>query len=412
MSLRINTNVAVLMAHNNMVKDDHGLGTSLERLSSGLRINKAADDAAGMTIADSLNSQAIGVGQAIRNTNDVISIVQTADAALDDSIRIINTIKTKAIQAAQDGQTMDSRKAIQADIDKLMEEIDMIARTTSFNNQKLLFGNFTNKRFQVGSYSGETVNVSIGSAQSNKIGHVTSGNLTITGNKAGMVKLSIYSNRQNKHYLVEPVEVAFDNAVEHGMGTLADAINKLSNTLGILAADIVKSTTDLNILCGFTDADFTISGVTIGKVIVQTNDADGSLVKAINNKTSQHGVTASVNASGYLTLTSIDKRTIQVTSSSIEMGSGTVANAVLRGSNLSTLGYVQLNQVGSSETVVTDVGGADVVALTTDLEIVGDTTTTINSTMAAGSSLAENSMLILGWQADHDMVGDIFSSNI
>ena len=138
MSLRINTNVAALAAHQAMIKNDGLLAASLGRLSSGLRINKAADDAAGMAIADALKSQALGLGQAIRNASDGISVVQTADGALQESINIINTIKTKAIQAAQDGQTTDSRKAIQADINKLMEELDMIAKTTAFNNQKLL----------------------------------------------------------------------------------------------------------------------------------------------------------------------------------------------------------------------------------------------------------------------------------
>ena len=148
MALRINTNVSALNAHKNMVKTDNKLSTSLERLSSGLRINKAADDASGMSIADSLRSQGMGLGQAIKNANDGINIVQTADAALEESINIVNTIKTKAIQAAQDGQTTESRAAIQADIDKLMEELDMIARTTSFNGQKLLSGQFTDKNFR------------------------------------------------------------------------------------------------------------------------------------------------------------------------------------------------------------------------------------------------------------------------
>ena len=112
MSLTINTNVTALNAHRNMVKNDHALSSSLEKLSSGLRINRAADDASGMAIADSLRSQALGLGQAIRNANDGISMVQTADGALDESIKIINTIKAKAIQAAQDGQTTESRKAI------------------------------------------------------------------------------------------------------------------------------------------------------------------------------------------------------------------------------------------------------------------------------------------------------------
>ena len=113
MALRINTNIAALNAHKNLTKTDNSLSSSLEKLSSGLRINKAADDASGMAIADSLKSQSLGLGQAIRNGNDAISIVQTADAALEESINIVNTIKTKSIQAAQDGQSSESRSAIQ-----------------------------------------------------------------------------------------------------------------------------------------------------------------------------------------------------------------------------------------------------------------------------------------------------------
>src|SRR5438132_4194686 len=192
MSLSINTNVSALNAQRNMLKNNNALSSSLEKLSSGLRINHAADDASGLAIADLLRSQFLGLGQAIRNANDGISVVQTADGALDESIKIINTIKTKSIQAAQDGQTIESRQAIQQDVTRLLGELDLIANNTSFNNQKLLSGSFTNKAFQVGAYSGETVNLSIGSAQTTKIGHVTTGDLTLSG--AGTAQISMYSN--------------------------------------------------------------------------------------------------------------------------------------------------------------------------------------------------------------------------
>ena len=134
MTLKINTNIAAMIAYRNLLRTDNGLTASLEKLSSGLRINRAADDASGMAIADSLRSQGLALGQAIKNANDGISIVQTADGALEEAINIGNTIKTKAIQAAQDGQTTESRKAIQSDINRLTEELDIIAKTTSFNN--------------------------------------------------------------------------------------------------------------------------------------------------------------------------------------------------------------------------------------------------------------------------------------
>ena len=110
MSFRINTNISALNAHTIGVANNRSLHSSLEKLSSGLRLNKAADDASGMAIADSLRSQSEGLGQAVRNANDAIGIIQVADKAMDEQLKILDTIKTKAIQAAQDGQTTETRK--------------------------------------------------------------------------------------------------------------------------------------------------------------------------------------------------------------------------------------------------------------------------------------------------------------
>ena len=391
MALRINTNIAALNAHKNLTKTDNSLSSSLEKLSSGLRINKAADDASGMSIADSLKSQSLGLGQAIRNGNDAVSIVQTADAALEESINIVNTIKTKSIQAAQDGQTTESRKAIQADITKLREELDNIAKTTSFNNQKLLSGNFTDKKFQIGAYAGETVDVSIQSTEANKIGHITTSNLTFAG--AGTSQLNVYSNLQDKTYSLNSIELAYDNRAEHGVGAVADAINKLSDVLGISATASVSSSTDDNITAGTTDSSFAINGVTIGALTVKANDSDGALVSAINNKTSEHGVTASVDQDGVLTLNSTDNRAIKVT-----MGAAT--QAVMGGTEeLSTLGSIELRQEGTSQITITDANAQAGIAFSvedglTKLAAVGSTTQ--ESVLASGSLLAAASTLASG----------------
>ena len=169
MGFRINTNVSAMNAHRNSSMTSLGLDKSLNSLSSGLRINKAADDASGMAIADTLRQQAQGLGQAIANANDGIGVTQTADGALEEYINISNTIRTKAIQAASDGQTLSTRKAIQEDIDRLMQEAQNIASTTSFNGQTLLNGAFQNKSFHIGAYSGETVNISIGDTQVSQV---------------------------------------------------------------------------------------------------------------------------------------------------------------------------------------------------------------------------------------------------
>jgi flagellin len=167
---RINTNITAMNAHRNLDMTNLKLDKSLNSLSSGLRINKAADDASGMAIADSLRQQSQGLGQAIANANDGIGVTQTADGALDEYINIANTIRSKSIQAASDGQTLKSRTAIQADIDRLMEEAQNIASTTSFNGQSLLNGGFQNKSFHIGAYAGETVNISIDDTQTSQIG--------------------------------------------------------------------------------------------------------------------------------------------------------------------------------------------------------------------------------------------------
>jgi flagellin len=386
MALRINTNVAALSAHKNMIKTDNNLSKSLEKLSSGLRINRAADDASGMAIADSLRSQSMGLGQAIRNANDGISMVQTADGALEESINIINTIKTKAIQAAQDGQTTDSRKAIQSDINKLMEELDIIAQSTAFNNQKLLSGNFTDKKFQVGAYSGETVSISIGSAESSKIGHITSGKLSVAG-EGGNVELEIYSNLNGSTYQVQAVDVGYDNDPTKGMGAVADAINKLSDVLGITATAFVSSQSSNAVSEGTTGADFKINGVSIGAVSTLSNDEDGALVKAINNKLTETGVLASVDASGKLTLAANDGRGVEVTGS---------FGTSLPGEQMSTLGHVQLTQFGSNELLITNKADGKAVDFTEAVTVSGDMITTLDSELASGSTLLSGSIIKAG----------------
>ncbi|MBI5559548.1 MAG: flagellin [Deltaproteobacteria bacterium] len=153
------------------------LADSLSRLSSGKRITKAADDASGMAIANSLESQVRGLGQSIRNATDAIAVAQVADGALGESAEIIMTIREKALQAANASQTYESRQALQADIGKALTALNDIAANTSYNGQKLLSGQFTDKSFQVGAYSGETVDLNIANAAPETLGG-DEGNLT------------------------------------------------------------------------------------------------------------------------------------------------------------------------------------------------------------------------------------------
>jgi len=164
------TNTSSLISASQLLKSQQDLQSSLEKLSSGSRLNKASDDAASLSIANQLDSQARGYGQAVQNANDTISILQIADGSLDEATNLVSSIREKALQAANASQSYESKQALQADIDKSLQQLDAIAKNTSFNGQDLLTGSFTNKQFQVGANPNETISVSIGSAEPSQLG--------------------------------------------------------------------------------------------------------------------------------------------------------------------------------------------------------------------------------------------------
>ena len=166
MGLRVNTNIAALNAYRNLSVTDGQMGKSLEKLSSGFRINRAADDAAGLAISEGLRSQIGGLTVAVRNTQDGISVVQTAEGALTETTSILQRMRDLSVQAANDGGlNADAKSNIQKEITQLKSELTRIADTTKFNGSKLLDGNFAAK-FQVGANSGETIDVAVGTAMS------------------------------------------------------------------------------------------------------------------------------------------------------------------------------------------------------------------------------------------------------
>ena len=314
MAFAINTNVHALNSQAQGTFTQRSLQDSLERLSSGLRINKAADDASGMAIADSLRSQANSLGQAIRNTNDGIGIIQIADKAMDEQVKILDTIKTKAVQAAQDGQTTKTRTAIQADITRLIQSLDNIGQTTSYNGLALLSGSFTNKEFQVGAYSNQSIKGSIGATTSDKIGHVRVETGRIVSSQ-GAVALKVLGVPGNKDMVLESVVIS--TSAGTGLGALAEVINKNSDALGGIKASFVVETTGAivssGIMSGTQLSQLVINGVDIGRITdIVDNDRDGKLVNAINARKEETGVQASVDYNGRLHLTAIDGRGIHV----------------------------------------------------------------------------------------------------
>jgi flagellin len=163
MGLRINQNIAAMNAYRNLSVTDGQMAKSLEKLSSGFRINRAADDAAGLSISEGLRSQIGGLKVAVRNAQDGVNVVQTADGALNESTAILQRMRDLAVQSSNDTNDTNSRSAINAEATALKSELDRIADKTTFNNVKLLDGSFSNKSFQVGYAAGDTISVSISS---------------------------------------------------------------------------------------------------------------------------------------------------------------------------------------------------------------------------------------------------------
>lgn len=319
MSFKINTNISALSAHTIGVMNNRALHNSLEKLSSGLRLNKAADDASGIAIADSLRSQAESLGQAVRNANDAVAVIQIADKAMDEQLKILDTIKTKAVQAAHDGQSTDTRKALQSDILRLLEELDNIATTTSFNGQQMLSGAFSNKEFQIGAFSNQSIKSSIGPTSSDKIGHVRMESSSITGK--GVLASAAASSLTEVMFHVKEVDgknsyeletVKISTSANTGIGVLAEVINKYSDTLGMRAAWQVMGTGNIPVQSG-TVHGLVVNGVTIGSIDeVRKNDSDGRLINAFNSVKERTGVEAWTDISGRLNLRATDGRAISI----------------------------------------------------------------------------------------------------
>ncbi len=163
MGLSVNTNISAMNAYRNLSTTNDSMSKSLERLSSGYRINRAADDAAGLAISEGLRSQIGGISQAVRNTQDGVSVVQTAEGGLSTTTSILQRMRDLAVQSANDSNDDNSRAAINAETTALKAELTRIADKTTFNNVNLLDGSFTGKQFQVGYASGDTISVDINS---------------------------------------------------------------------------------------------------------------------------------------------------------------------------------------------------------------------------------------------------------
>ena len=170
--LNINTNIGAISSRRALVRNSQALAQSFQRLSTGLRVNSAKDDAAGLAIANRLTAQLTGINQAIRNANDSISMVQTADSAMSEQQNMLQRLRELAVQSSSDTNTSADRAAIQAEADALVSEIDRIASQTTFNGRNLLDGSLSNIKLQVGATGSDNLSFTIANSRAYSLGAV------------------------------------------------------------------------------------------------------------------------------------------------------------------------------------------------------------------------------------------------
>jgi flagellin len=235
MAISVNTNVASLNAQRNLSKSSNDLQTSMERLSSGMRINSAKDDAAGLQITNRLTSQINGLAVAQRNANDGISIAQTAEGAMSASTDILQRMRDLALQSANGSNSSNDRSALQKEIVALQDELTRIATSTRFGDQQLLDGSYTAQSFQVGSNAGETISMSLASIKDTDLGKVDAQNLAATNYNAD--NIGIAAETLTFSVTNAAGTSALDVKLTVGMGAedVADAINAGAGSIGITA---------------------------------------------------------------------------------------------------------------------------------------------------------------------------------
>lgn len=449
MSLVVNTNVPSVNAQRNLGTTNLSLAKSLERLSSGLRINRAGDDAAGLAISEKLRGQVRGLNQAVRNANDGISLVQTAEGSLSVTTNIIQRLRELAVQSASDTNTASDRNTLKTEADLLVAELTRIGNTTEFNGKTLLNGTFVSGKLQIGANSGQSIAFTIGDVRAAALGRrttvtgdlddaasaginaaITAGELTVNGAQvvtaaaddqvsvveiatgdlatgAGSVGSATFfinsvdigvvesqatasakaaaivsaitahaaslTNVEARIYsgtaIVLTAKKGTDLKLQHTTSSTTSTVASFASILGSLSASFVgsgtqvttnngqssalakaaaintvKSTSNVTAAAQTTtvtgtaaiaavtinSADLYINGVNIGAASVLASDGSGTLVTAINAKTSDTGVTANVDTAGKLVLTATDGRNIAVTATAAVNTALGTSNTVTR----------------------------------------------------------------------------------
>ena len=305
MALVINTNVPSLNAQRNLDSSQSLAATSLQRLSSGLRINSAKDDAAGLAIADRFTAQINGLNQAARNAADGISLAQTAEGALSEVTSNLQRIRELAVQSANATNSSADRAALQNEVDQLVAEIDRVAGAANFNGVSLLDGSFSSQTFQVGASAGETItfdsiidsrSVSLGSNTLALGGTVIGTQVASTGNNGIGAETDLTITTTDGGTTGAIAYNANDSAAQ-----IATAINSAASNIGITATATNSVTLDTLTAAGTVSFNLSgqdgVAGTAISAVVSDNNDLS-AVVDAINGASASTGVTAAFTTAG------------------------------------------------------------------------------------------------------------------
>lgn len=351
MAITVNTNVTGMTAQRNLNMSSSALATSMERLATGSRINSAKDDAAGLQISNRLNSQVRGLGVAMKNANDGISIAQTAEGAMNESTNILQRMRDLSLQSANGTNSAEDRKAIQKEVSALQSELTRIAETTSFGGQKLIDGSFGSRTLQVGANANETIDLQLKDVSASAIG---SNRFTLTAGIAGTAGLGVAQDTADNGVTAAALTLKgtganVNVAITAGMSSkdIASLVNGVAADTGITAE--ARSTATLSGLNAAGKVSFELNGSSISANISNKDDLS-ALADSINAKSTDSGIKATVDG-GSLTLTSDSGEDIKIKDFS---GGAPTDSMVLRGVDVdgeTQTGGVTLNSTDNLATV-------------------------------------------------------------
>lgn len=388
MAMTINTNVASLNAQRNLSTSQSSLQTSLQRLSSGLRINSAKDDAAGLAISTRMSAQINGLDQAARNANDGISLTQTAEGGLSTATDLLQRMRTLAVQAANGTNSASDRASIQSEVTQLQQELNRVSNTTQFNGQNILDGSLNNAQFQVGANANQTINFSIGSSAGTAIGNNTVG---ATASTAATTLSQAHASTaagtiQANVFLAQALTIQGNGATVTIPNTtltigssgykVAAAVNASSGQTGVSASATTYATlggfasgTVSLTLQGSPLANGTANPVTVSATLSSATDVSG-LAQAINNQTGSTGITAVADTTtGKIALTQAQGYDIGVINNTAQTG-------------ISVTGVTKTGAAGTAVTLTANGNAGDAATVGAQVSFNGPSSFTVTTNTA------------------------------